>query len=350
MLAAEAASKTTGWRLWATYSVLLTLSTWTFVFGAMVALPCAVLALHRGCVRAYAVATAVATLGSAPIVIITQAQTGQVSWIDTNALKMTYDIIVSQFFFGQHPYGAETSTLALFAWALSAVAWGLVAAYIIRCRKSKTFREGAVLGIWIVTPALNLAGLTLLGMPLYVERYLTFTAPALCLWLGMSIATMTPKAGAAALCTFAVLALPILVHQKTEGAKPDNYAALADWVDERKESGSAAIFSNIRSRGLSVSYPEQFAGIEDTAMSVEPVNMGNFWGRNFAPEELPLKQLKGQSVFVFNLTEYPEGSTNPVDPMKGAAKDPYVTELTSSGCQVDDATSLTTFTAYLLRC
>ncbi|WP_026549174.1 hypothetical protein [Arthrobacter sp. Br18] len=350
VLAVEAASRASGWRLWSAYAILLALSTWIFVFAAMVALPCAVLALQRGRFRAYAGASAAAALASAPIVIVTQAQAGQVGWIENSAAGLAYDVAVGQFFFGQRPYDAEAGILGLCALALAAMAWGTIAAGIVRGHRSGMVDNTAVLGIWVVAPALILVGLTLLGKPLYLERYLTFTAPALCIWLGASFAALKPRVGIAALCAFAFLAAPILVHQKTEGAKPDNYAALAEWVAERKEPDSAVIYSTIRARGVSVSYPEAFEGIDDVARLTGPVDMGTFWGSDLAPGDLPLEKVTGKSVFVFNLTQYPGGYPDAADPLAVAADDPYVTQLTGSGCRIEDASSVTTFTAYLLRC
>ncbi|MBG6182591.1 mannosyltransferase [Arthrobacter sp. CAN_A214] len=342
ILLLESATRNGGAARWFAYAVALAASIWMFVFAALLILPCAVLIWSRRTMGPGLWATAAAVAASAPIIALTATQTGQVAWINQSPTELTGSVLVGQYFFGQRSHEVDSSGLVVFAWALAALTAFLLAGLANRYRRRGWKPEIVLAAAWVILPTAIIVAVTVLGKPLYQERYLTFTIPGLCILIGAALAAMPMRAGLAAAIAFCLLAAPILVTQKTEGFKPDNYLAVARFVESQKGPASTAVYSDIRTRGIALSYPERFAGVEDVLLDETASDSATFWGTNHPPENLRPDTLSGRTVFVLTLTEYPESPE--------WRDDPYAARLLGAGCDPGLKLVLESVNAYAFDC
>ncbi|WP_026531770.1 hypothetical protein, partial [Arthrobacter sp. H41] len=205
VLLLESATRNGGTARWFAYAVALTASIWMFVFSALIILPCVVLIRLRRTVRPGLWSTAGAVAASAPIIALTATQTGQVSWINQSPAELAGSVLVGQYFFGQRSHEMDSGGLAVFAWALAAVTAILLAVLARRCRRRGWSPEILLGAAWVILPTAIILAVTVLGKPLYQERYLTFTIPGLCILLGAALAAMPLRAGVAAATAFCLL-------------------------------------------------------------------------------------------------------------------------------------------------
>ncbi|MBG6182592.1 mannosyltransferase [Arthrobacter sp. CAN_A214] len=350
LLMLEAALRRGGTARWVGYAMALTMSVWVFVFAVLLVLPAAALARSRKAGAAWWWSTGAAAVASLPIVAVTSQQTSQVTWIGNDPRQLMESMFVGQYFFGQRSNGASESWFAHAAVALALLTLAVLCWFIHRAIQDRRSEQVLLVAAWVAAPTLILVGVTLLGKPLYVERYLTFTAPGLCLWVGLALAAMPKRAGLAALTAFCLLATPVLVLQKTQDAKRDNYEAIARFVDFEKEPGAAVIHATIQSKGVGIAYPDQFAGLEDVAQAEGPVESAEFWGRNMPPDVLPVDELAGRQVFVLTQTLYPHDHPLMADPYRLLKADPYAAQLLDAGCRLDGEPFVNTYIVYVLDC
>lgn len=350
MLALERATREESRLRWGIYALMLTCATWVFVFSALLALPAAVLAVSRARVRPFFWSSCLAGLASAPIVVVTSTQVGQVSWISDQPGELLRSALVGQYFFGQRPYYAFEHPTAFFAAALAVLTLAMLIWFTRASFRRRRWSSWAVGVAWTLAPTVLLVGMTALGKPVYLERYLTFTAPGLCLLVGAALAAMSPRRSAALLTAFCVLATPILVSQKREGFKPNNFAALARFVDEHKAPGAAVIYSDVRAYGVPMAYPEAFDAVKDVALGAGPLETATFWGRVTPAGDVDLTRVMGRQVFVLTRTTSPDSSSSAAGPDGTSSNDPYIERLVGSGCVEGEVSAVTTLTAHILEC
>ncbi len=350
MLALERATRRGSAPAWGLYALMLTCATWLFVFSALLAIPAAALAVSRTCTRPFLWSSCLAGLASLPIVVATSTQVGQVSWISTQPGELLKGALIGQYFFGQRPYYAFGHPTAHFATALMVLSLGIVAWFTYASFRRRQWSLWMIGVAWTLLPTVILVGMTALGKPVYLERYLTFTAPGLCLLVGAALAVMSPQKGVAILTVFCLLATPILVSQKREGFKPNNFAAMARVVEDRKVPGAAVIYSDVRAYGVPMAYPEQFSGVEDVALDAGPLETATFWGSVVPANELDLTKLKGRQVFVLARTVQPDASAGAAGSDGARPSDPYIARLVDAGCIEEEVSAVTILTAHILMC
>lgn len=333
----ESATRSKAARLWVLYAATLALSVWVFVFSALLIFPLAVLAWTRKSLRPWLWATSAAVVASLPIVALTMTQTGQVAWIKLSPPQLAAKVAISQYFFGQRPPGAAEGPLTIIAAALTVSVVAVLGWFAYRSIKHRTNRELLVLAVWVIVPTAMLVAVTLLGKPLYQERYLTFTIPALLILIGAALAAMPKRAGIASATALCLIALPILASQKTEGAKADNYAALSRFVDGSKDGGALAVYAAVKARGIALAYPDSFEGVRDAAAGPPAAEDETFWGGTTPAADLPADQWSGQRVLLFSTTA------------TGTA-DAYYQRLIEDRCKpIDEAVDFS-LTTYLFAC
>ncbi|WP_026549173.1 hypothetical protein [Arthrobacter sp. Br18] len=342
VLLLDSATRNGGAARWFAYSVTLAASIWMFVFAALIILPCCVLIWSRRSLHAGLWSTAAAVAASAPIIALAATQTGQVAWIDQSPAELAGGVLVGQYFFGQRSHSVDAGGLAIFAWALGLLTVLLLAGFTRRCRRRGWSPEILLAVAWVLLPTAVIVAVTVLGKPLYQERYLTFTIPGFCILLGAALAAMPLRAGLTAAAAFCLLAMPILLVQKSEDFKPDNYLAVARFVDAQKGPAATAVYSDIRTRGIALSYPERFAGVEDVLLDRTAQESATFWGTNVPAEDLAVAGLSGRTAFVLTLTEYPEAAQ--------WRDDPYATRLLGAGCRPGLKLVLESVNAYSFEC
>lgn len=267
---------------WVAYGILLALSGVLFLDLVLLvpAHAIALLLLRRGLPRGFLVAVGSAAVVLVPFGLIAAGQSEQLFWVQEPTLGAWWDVLVVQFFGSNWP-------LAL------AVAAVLIAGLVVR-------RQPKVLAVAVpvlVVPLAVLLAASLLLEPLYVPRYLTFTAPALAALLGFALAALR-RAGIAALVVLALLATPTIVAERLPEAKDSAWAAVAQVVSAHRTGGSEGVlwgtltrFPRVPARAIGIGYPGAFAGMEDLTLESAPGPSGTLWGTDHQVELLDLAGL-----------------------------------------------------------
>ncbi|MEV0200446.1 glycosyltransferase family 39 protein [Nonomuraea sp. NPDC050691] len=188
-------------RGWVLYGVSVALVCSTHLFAVLTLpahLPVLVSALRRRELLTRALPAMAA--GCVPALVLGLVGYGErhaVSWIQERGPEVLLK-------FPKMAAGAETAGVVVFAVALAGVAlmWrrGRVGdrahAHPWEPREPRERAWPAALGAWLVGPPLLLLTVSLLVTPLYVDRYLFVTSPALALLAGLAVAAVRPPVAA----------------------------------------------------------------------------------------------------------------------------------------------------------
>jgi mannosyltransferase len=231
-------------------------------------------------------------------------QKAQVDWIQDRSLAQNLmTAAVKQFFYGDDrptenlpPQWVLGFVVLLGVLEIGLVVWGLRAA-----ARNPALRSLAVLGLTSV--AVPMAGLLLVSVaaqPVYVARYLTFTAPAFALLVGLGISHLPAGRTWVKYVVVAALAFVSLVPQLTlksvVNEPPDTERQLADLVDDAPGKPAAIVYLHPHLRDMALAYPEDFDGVKDLSLQESPEDSGTLWGENRA---VSAEQLAGQGEVWF---------------------------------------------------
>lgn len=253
--------------LWIAYAVGLAMSTVFNVFVIFVVAAHAVLVLGNRPARRTIIwwvsAVGAATVAVLPFMSVIKAQQAQVSWIMALSPGTLGQMIGDQYFPAVYSSNARATNLDVYHKVTAAEvsagahAQALVAPFIIavlvltvvavRMRR----RPGAPLGerprllawtaaAWILAPTAVLLGYSLACEPMYQPHYLSFTAPAFALLLGMAVVKVgrEPRRIAAVLAVLAAAAVPNYVAQRGPYAKYGmDYSRVADIIAAHARPG-----------------------------------------------------------------------------------------------------------------
>jgi mannosyltransferase len=248
---------------WIGFAALLALGTVLFVDALLLVVAQLVTALliGRGRQRLAAVLAALAAvLAAAPLILLAVRQSGQVDWIVRYGAPAGWELPAQQWF--------RSDSVAIGAAAV--LVTGLLAAIARRRVPGRTL---AVALPWALLPPLLLIAVGLVHAPVYWPRYVTFTAPAVALLLGVAAAALPRPATAVAVLVIGALAVPQLSADRLPDAKydPGMRAGAALLATERSPAdGAAGILYGAyldvphATTGLdAIAYPEAFRGLED---------------------------------------------------------------------------------------
>ncbi|GAA3652834.1 hypothetical protein GCM10022224_014770 [Nonomuraea antimicrobica] len=199
-------------RRWVVYGVAVALVCSTHLFAVLV-LPAQLLLMRRAVAGRMVAALAA---GSVPAVVLGLIGFGErhaISWIPQRGPEVWLK-------FPKMAAGTTTLGVALFAMALAG------AVLLWRAHRRDPARVWAfVLAGWLVLPPVLLLAVSLLVTPVYVDRYLFVTAPALALLAGLAVACLPrlqTAAGIVAVALGCVLAFPDHVEVREENGRFEN--------------------------------------------------------------------------------------------------------------------------------
>ncbi|WP_016931470.1 glycosyltransferase family 39 protein [Rhodococcus sp. R1101] len=274
-------------RWWALYALVLPITTVMFVYCATVVVAHAVTVAARGRERgAFLLSAGVGGALSVPFVLLAYSQAEQVAWIPPLDSTIVRTIVLDQWF-PQAPW-----TAALFA-ALT------VAAVVAARRRGVDAGERTLLWLAVpgfAVPMVLLLGYSLLGDNMYLERYLSFTVPAMVLLVGWAAATLATRwwSTLAVLTAVAVSVAPAYVQQRQPFGKPGgmDYSAIADRLIARSEPGDCVAFEPRVSwaptslRAVVDARPDAVEGLDDVGLGDDAVDRVNLWSTDAPPSEL----------------------------------------------------------------
>ncbi|MDH6235982.1 hypothetical protein [Cryobacterium sp. CG_9.6] len=229
-------------------------------------------------------ASAASALLLMPFALTVSSQSKQVSWIPPIAAQTIPDVVVWQWF-------ALNPLFAVAGWALMLAGVALLVRSGRHNRGRGTGSTPSLLAItvpWIVVPTVGLIVASLVLSPLYSPRYLTFSAPAVALLMGVALAALR-RTGlqVAAMAALVALAAPQYVAQRMPEAKQNSsWSEVSTLVATERAAhplSGAIIYGPVRqhpaatTRIIALSYPDAFAGLVDVKLKTAAAEAGTLW-------------------------------------------------------------------------
>lgn len=277
-----AALRRGGWLWWLGYSVAAAVAAVLNVFLVLM-LPVHAVAVAL-CPRAPQsgrrwLAAAVLAAGlAAPVLVFAQTQLFQVHWISPLSRHTVGEILVEQYFDHAVPF-------ALLA-ALTVVCGLLCVDQVGPIAGRRPARVVLLTVCWMVIPTVALLAYSVLRHPVYYPRYLSFSAPAMALLLGLCVVSIwrSRPAITGMLLLFAAAAVPNYLAQRGPYAKERmDYSAVADVIDRHAASGDCLVLDNSVSwmpgpiRPLTAARPEVYAKLRDYGRDRTAVDRNRLW-------------------------------------------------------------------------
>ena len=259
-------------RAWIAYSILLTVGIYFFLYVALV--PVAhgiyIAITRRDRLRRWLCATALAAVAASPIIVLGYLERQQVEFLIRR--PPTVDgVLVGQWF--------DNPVLAVACWALIAVAC------VLAWRRRESRAVVALALPWLAVPTVVLLLMTVTVVPTYTLRYVSMSAPAVAILVGVGIACIPrPALRGAALILVIALAVPSIAVQRTDFAKGEgsDWRQASEYIASEAHPGDAVVFDESsrpsrRPRLALRLYPDSFAGLVDVGLKTPFGNTTGIW-------------------------------------------------------------------------
>lgn len=290
VLLVVAARRESRW-LWACYALALAMSLLLDIYLSLVLLAHVVFVFafrrSRTVVVPFSVA-AVLTVGvMVPFAIEVVGQAPQIKWIAPIGYRTIEDVVVQQYFERSPPFAIASLLLILTAIALWLRASG---------KPDAGDRQLLTLAVaWLLIPtALIVAWSAVAAHPIYTPRYLSFTAPAMALILGVCVGALAarPWVAAAVVGLFTVAAAPNYVQtQRNQYAKYGmDYSQVADLITAQATPGDCLLvndtvtFMPAPMRPLLAARPDSYRKLIDLTLWQRATDRNEVFDTNLIPE------------------------------------------------------------------
>ncbi len=275
--------------LWLSYAVALAMS---IVLDAyLVLLLVSYLVFVAVCLRRrtvlarFAIASSVAVCVLLPFLALVVRQAHQIAWIAPIGRRTIEDVVVQQYFERSPPF-AVLSALVI---AAAIVLWVSGSARLAVADRQLLILAGA----WLAVPTALILIWSLVHS-IYTPRYLSFTAPAMALVLGVCAAAVAvrPWTTAALVGLFAVAAVPnYLLAQRNLYAKYGmDYSQVADLITARAAPGDCLLvndtvtFMPAPMRPLMAARPDAYRKLVDLTLWQRATDRNDVFDTNLIPE------------------------------------------------------------------
>ncbi|MEO6200136.1 MAG: hypothetical protein ABIX44_03130 [Cryobacterium sp.] len=328
-------------RWWMLYGLLAVVVTSCFLYLALLVVAHGITAAwthwsaHRSAATAaslggWLLASMAAGAALIPFAIDVADQSGQVSWIGPVGRHTLHGVFVTQWFY-KNPAFAAT------AWALIAVGLAVLARRGRRQADALPARVPSVVPSanrpahpslasivlpWLVVPTVGIILASIVVSPLYSPRYLTYSAPAAAILIGVAVSALRSRSlVVVAMAGLVVLAAPQYLAQRMPEAKQQSswgeVAALvsaqralepadthlantarantAEANTHEANTAEAIIYGPVRqhpaatTRVIAYAYPEAFSGLTDVKLAIPAAETGRLWETRY-----PLDQVTGR--------------------------------------------------------
>jgi mannosyltransferase len=214
-----------------------------------------------------------------------EKQSGQLNWIAPLSASTIVDVLVNQYFEYSIAFAASAGLLV----AVSA----LVPQLRLRCRQIPgSQRLLLICAGWSLIPTIVLLIASALSQPLYVDRYLTFTSPAVALVLAICAVGVGQKRMVIAviIAVLVVAAFPNYARQRGAYAKTGmDYSAVANLIATQASPGDCLLLDDTVDwqpgpiRPLVHARPDAYHDLVDVGAGRSATSMGTLWDENLAP-------------------------------------------------------------------
>jgi mannosyltransferase len=289
VLLVVAARRESRW-LWLCYGIGLAMSILLDIYLALLLPAHAIFVLAfrrgRGVVVPFAV-TSLVTIGVlAPFVLEVVGQVQQIKWIAPIGHRTIEDVVVQQYFERSPPFAVLSALVVAAAIAL----------WLSRSARL-TAPDRALLSIavaWMVIPTAVVVIWSALAHPIYTPRYLSFTAPAMALALGVCIGAVAvkPWVTTAIVVLLAVAATPnyVLAQRGPYAKYGMDYSQVADLITAKAAPGDCLLvndtvtFMPAPMRPLLAARPDAYRKLIDLTLWQRATDRNEVFDTNLIPE------------------------------------------------------------------
>ena len=289
VLLVVAARRESRW-CWLSYGICLALSILLDMYLALVLLAHVVFmcGFHRSrtAFAPFAITSGLTVCALAPFAIEVVGQVQQIKWIAPIGRRTIEDVLVQQYFERSPPF-AVLSALVVVA---AIVVWRWTSAKL-----AETDRQLLTLAAaWLVIPTALIVIWSAAVHPIYTPRYLSFTAPAMALVLGVCIGALAvkPWVATALVSLFALAAAPnYLRAQRNPYAKYGmDYSQVADLITAKAAPGDCILvndtvtFMPAPMRPLMAARPDAYRKLIDLTLWQRATDRNDVFDTNLIPE------------------------------------------------------------------
>jgi mannosyltransferase len=219
-----------------------------------------------------------------PFLVEAAGQVHQISWVAPIGHRTIEDVAVQQYFERSPPFAILSALVVLAAIVL----WR-------RTSMSEADRQLLTLAVaWLAIPTAVIVIWSALIHPIYTPRYLSFTAPAMALVLGVCIGALAAKpwAAVAIVALFAVAATPNYIRVQTNPyAKYGmDYSQVADLITAKAAPGDCLLvndtvtFMPAPMRPLMAARPDAYRKLVDLTLWQRATDRNEVFDTNLIPE------------------------------------------------------------------
>lgn len=285
-------------RRWTLYAVGVVLSLLLFIYLATVVVAHLVTLLvnprTRQNLSSWVPAAGLALLVSYPFIHLARSQSGQLDWIPAVDWHVFRSIFEYQWFPG--------------ALLLAVVAHLLVLAALTR-QRHEVDEDLLTLALpWALVPTGLVLTCSVLIDPIYLDRYLTFGAPAVALLLGFAVCKITTdqvkQLGVVSI--LGLLALPAYIDQRRSFAEYNgtDFSQTADYVQQHAAAGDCIVYDTDVSwlpgsmRAAQAANPDAFTGLVDVGLRIDRLAVHDIFDRSLSTDEMAARTADCPAIWV----------------------------------------------------
>lgn len=265
---------------WVAYTAIMLTACLLHEF-AVLALPAHGLAVGRAARRPWVLAASAVIAGTAPLAVVSQGQSAQVSWLESSSLT--------------------AGSAGLIALGIGCA--GFLARVPRRGGQGTGAGELALPVGLLVLPTLILL-LASVVKPLYVDRYVLYGQAGLALLVGAALDRAArgtrPRAVAVAVTGGAVVLalLPFSAQSRTPQSRIDDATAVARAVREAGAPGDGVLYTPLRRRAWTLPHASATAGLSDLALARDPAASHTLYGTEVSAGVLRARMLERDRIVV----------------------------------------------------
>lgn len=276
--------------VWLSYGIALAMSIVLDAYLVLLLLAhvAVICAFRRGrtVLLRFATTSVLAAGAVSPFVVTVIGQAHQISWVAPIGHRTIEDVTVQQYFERSPPF-AILSALVVVA---AIVFWLCTSAQLMEADRQLLTLAVA----WLVIPTALIVVWSALVHPIYTPRYLSFTAPAMALVLGICIGALAvkPWVATALVSLFAIAAVPNYIRaQRNPYAKYGmDYSQVADLITAKAAPGDCLLvndtvtFMPAPMRPLMAARPDAYRKLIDLTLWQRATDRNDVFDTNLIPE------------------------------------------------------------------
>jgi mannosyltransferase len=280
----------------------------------------------RTTLRHFAFAAALTVCALTPFMLAVAGQVQQIKWVAPIGHRTIEDVVVQQYFERSPPFAVLSALVVLTATGL----WLFTSA-----KPADTDRQLLTLAVtWLVIPTALIVVWSAAAHPIYTPRYLSFTAPAMALVVGVCIGALAvkPWAATAIVGLFAVAAAPNYVRaQRNPYAKYGmDYSQVADLITAQAAPGDCLLvndtvtFMPAPMRPLLAARPDAYRKLVDLTLWQKATDRREVFDTNLIPEVVAQPLSRCRVVWIITQADkavpaHEQGPALPPGPLYGAS-------------------------------